>query len=33
MRINPLFCTACGTCEYVCPVTLQVVTQLKRQTE
>jgi len=33
IRINPQFCTGCGHCEYVCPVTPKAVTLLKRQTE
>lgn len=33
IRINPQFCSGCGTCEYVCPVTPKAVTLLKRQTE
>ncbi len=33
IRINPQFCTGCGTCEYVCPVTPKAVTLHKRQTE
>jgi MinD superfamily P-loop ATPase len=33
IRINPQFCTGCGTCEYVCPVAPKAVTLHKRQTE
>ncbi len=33
IRINPHFCSGCGTCEYICPVIPKAVTLSKRQTE
>lgn len=32
IRINPQFCSGCGTCEYICPVTPKAVRLQNRAT-